>query len=134
VTVLVRRRTLNLFIVSKGVPSNPSYTQSTPVNLGDVLLLNWIVRIPDGHAGLTGVALLLSGVPLVPFDNPTVPWVVGNDSTFTFPVNTEVDHGLTVLQLQNDAVNHTHYLQFEYTPISAAGSAPVTTVGAVPIS
>ncbi len=133
-TVLVRRRTLDLAIAGTVPPNFNNVTQSTPVSLGDVLLRQWVVRIPNGHAGLTGVALLLNGATIVPFDQKASPYVIGNDSLFTFDIEVEVDQGLTVAQLNQDIYQHTHYLQFVYTPIAAASLAPAPFSGAVPIS
>lgn len=129
-TVLIRRRTVNLTVPLTPIGSGTFTTQSTPVVLGDVLLHKWIVTIPNGHAGLTGVALTLNGVTIVPFDNATTPYVIGNDNMFEFQVETEVDYGLAVAQLNEDYINHTHYLQFEYTPIAASA----TTLGSVSVA
>lgn len=115
-------------------PFTQQVTQSTAVKLGDVMLLSWRLLIPDGHNGQTGCRISLAGVPIVPFGNPNNPYIVGNNSERVFPVNTEVDLGLTVDQLNQDVLLHTHYMIFEYTPISAANVSTVTTVGAVPIS
>jgi hypothetical protein len=134
VTVTVRQWSLDLAIAGMVPPFTQYVTQSTPVNLGDVMLLNWRLLIPDGHAGLTGCRISVSGVTIVPFGNPNNPYIVGNDSERVFPVNTEVDLGLTVDQINEDVLQHTHYMIFEYTPISAASNTPITTVGAVPIS
>lgn len=119
-TVLNRRRTVNLTVGATPIGAGTFTTQTTAVLLGDCMLHQWIVRIPNGHAGLTGVALQLNGVTIVPFDNTSTPYVVGNDSEYTFDVETEVDSGLAVAQLNQDFISHTHYLQFSYTPISAS--------------
>jgi hypothetical protein len=134
VTVVVRQFSLDLTCAFTPVGSPTFTTQTTAVGLGDVMLLTWRVLIPDGHAGLTGVALQVNGVNIVPFGNPNNPYIVGNNIERSFPVNIEVDQHLAVHQLNEDNINHTHYMVFEYTPIAAAGAAPVTTVGAVPIS
>lgn len=134
-TVLVRQYSLDLTCPLTAPGSSSFSTLVTPVTtLGDVMLLNWRVLIPDGHAGLTGVQLLQNGVPLVPFGNPNNPYIVGNDIERVFPINVEVDTGLAVGQINEDIYNHTHYLVFEYTPISAANANNVLTVGTVPIS
>ena len=119
-TVVNRRRTVNLTVGATPIGAGQFTTQTTVVDLGDVILHSWHVRIPNGHAGLTGVALQLAGVTIVPFDNPTTPYVIGNDSEYDFDIETEVDSGLVVAQLNQDFISHTHYLQFDYTPISAA--------------
>lgn len=134
-TVLVRQFSLDVTCPLTAPGASSFSTLVTPVTtLGDVMLLNWRVLIPDGHAGLTGVQLLKNGVPIVPFGNPNNPYLVGNNIDRTYPINTEVDQGLAVGQINEDIYNHTHYLIFEYTPISAANATTVQTVGAVPIS
>lgn len=134
-TVLVRQFSLDLTcpLTAPGAPSFSTLVTPVP-NLGDVMLLTWRVLIPDGHAGLTGVQLLQNNVPIVPFGNPNNPYVVGNDIERVFPINAEVDQGLAVGQINEDIYNHTHYMIFEYTPISAANANTIQTVGAVPIS
>lgn len=133
-TVLLRRRSFNIAIAGTPIGSSNFTTQSTPINLGDVMLHKWIVRIPNGHAGLTGVALTFNGVTIVPFDNATVPYIVGNDDHYTFELEQEVTNGLAVAQLNEDFITHTHYLQFDYTPISATGELAGVTVTPVPVS
>lgn len=128
-TVLYRRRTVNLTVPLTPIGSVNFSTQSTAIALGDCILHRWIVRIPNGHAGLTGVALTFNGVTIVPFDNATTPYVIGNDDVFEFRLETEVQNGLAVAQLNEDYINHTHYLQFEYTPIAAAAQ----TIGALSV-
>jgi hypothetical protein len=126
VTVLNRRRTLDLTIAGAPIGSFATVTQTIPVHLGDVILHTFTVRIPSGHAGLTGVALLNNGVTICPFDNPAPPFIIGNDSLFEYSIETEVDSGLAVTQFNKDTLAHTHYLQFSFTPISAAPKAPAT--------
>lgn len=128
-TILYRRRTVNLTVPLTPIGAVNFTTQSTDIDLGDCILHKWIVRIPNGHAGQTGVALTVNGVVVVPFDNPTTPWVMGNDDVFDFVIETEIDQQLAVAQLNEDYINHTHYLQFEYTPIAASAQ----TIGAVSI-
>lgn len=133
-SVLNRRKSLQFTITAAQPPTFTQVTQSTPVNLGDAMLHSLIVRIPNGHAGLTGVSLQQAGVTIVPFDNPTVPFIVGNDSLLEFPIETEVGNGLVVAQFNNDQFNHTHYLQFNYTPIVAVGIAAAPALTVVPIN
>lgn len=109
-------------------------TQQTPVNLGDVMLHTFIVRIPNGHAGQTGVALQQAGVTICPFDNPVRQFIVGNDSLLEFPIETEVGNGLVIAQYNNDTNAHTHYCQFSYTPISAVAIASAPALTVVPIA
>jgi hypothetical protein len=94
----------------------------TPVNLGNVLLRRWIVHIPNGHNATTGVALQLNGVNIVPFQDSQSIYIVGNNITYEFDVNAEVDQGLQVAQLNLDRFQHAHYMQFEYTPIAVVST------------
>jgi hypothetical protein len=109
-------------------------TQSTPVILGDVMLHTWIVRIPNGHAGQTGIALQQNGVTICPFNDAVSQFVVGNDSLLEFPIETEVGNGLVLAQYNNDLNPHTHYCQFSYTPISAVAIASAPALTVVPIA
>ena len=133
-TILYRQRQVDLTIDATPIGAANFTTQTTAIDLGDVLLHRFIVRIPNGHAGLTGVALLSNGATIVPFDDVANPYVVGNDDVFTFTVETELDNGLAVAQLNEDFIAHTHYLRFEYTPISASNQAPSAPATIVPVA
>jgi hypothetical protein len=118
-----------------GGPTPP--TQVTPVALGDVLLESVDVMVPDGHAGTTQLWIVLAGVTIVPWELSTGPLagmaaIVGNNVTFHFDVGIEVDQGLEVMTINSDLNPHTHYLRFDYTPISLRSEVP--SLVQVPIS
>lgn len=133
-TVLYRVKTFTITIAGTPIGAPSFNTQLTPINLGDVMLHNIGVRIPNGHAGLTGVAIQVSGVNIVPFADTSSPFVVGNDDRETFTVETEVGNGLAVSQINEDFINHAHIITFEYTPIAAANQLGSITLAPVPIS
>jgi hypothetical protein len=77
------------------------------------------VRIPPGHAGYTGIALVDSGSWLVPYAQPGPAWLIGDDDDLTFPVLQET--GMTVqLAYYNTSTDFPHGWQVRvtYTPMS----------------
>lgn len=92
------------------------------------------VRIPPGHGGLTGIAILWGGVPIVPW-GPALTYIVGDDDYFTFDVDEQIGGTVTVQTYNTDAANdHSHYLRFNVTPFSLIVPAAVASVTPVPIA
>ncbi|MGH7747346.1 MAG: hypothetical protein ACREQ5_21700 [Candidatus Dormibacteria bacterium] len=75
------------------------------------------LRIPAGHAGLTGIAVANAGVTIVPWSANLV-WILGDNDYLTFDVNDEVDTSLRVMTYNDDVISHTHHLRFVCVPIS----------------
>lgn len=103
----------------------------TPINLGDVLLHSVQLRIPSGHSGATGIAIRLPTVSIIPWGDLTT-WVVGDDDRLDFEYGQEVGSGLMVATYNTGSFEHSHYLRFVNTPISAAIATPtLVTIGAI---
>lgn len=112
------------------VPANTAIASptSTPTALGHCILDAVSVFIPSGHAGLTGLAIQLAGVHVVPFGDNTA-YVLGNDSTDEFDLGVEVDTGLNVITYNIDAAfPHTFYLRFKCRDIPQAQQTTSTVV------
>lgn len=112
------------------VPPNTasSAPQSSATNLGHVTLETVQVWIPSGHAGLTGIAVQLAGVHLVPFDDPAA-FILGDDTQDTFEVGVEVDNGLVLLTYNTDvAFEHTFYVRWKIRDLETVATTVPATV------
>jgi hypothetical protein len=77
------------------------------------------VRIPPGHAGYTGIALVDSGSFLVPYAQPGPAWLIGDDDDLNFEI--EQQSGSTVqLAYYNTSTDYSHgwQVRITYTPMS----------------
>lgn len=119
------------------VPANTPVASptSTTTNLGHCILDAVSVFIPSGHQGLTGLAIQLAGVHVVPYGDNNA-YVLGDDSTDEFQLGVEVDQGLNVITYNTDqAFSHTFYLRFKCRDIpqsQASTPATVTPITAAP--
>jgi len=88
------------------------------------------VRIPPGHAGFTGIAMIVAGAVVIPWTQ-TLDYIVGNDDDLYFDIGMDTG-GAFVLQTYNtDVLDHTHYVRIAYQPLPVAPQP--TTVAVLPI-
>jgi len=105
----------------------------TSVPLAVVQLWRVEVRIPAGHQGLTGLALVDSGAVIVPFETSEEPWLIGDNDLLTY--NYDKQTGATVVLWTyntDDTYDHGWQVRLIYTPIAAidTGEAGVIVVPA----
>ncbi len=103
---------------------------STPVALPAFSWL-WLleVRIPAGHQGVTGLALVDSGQYIVPYGAGAPAWLVGNDDLLRYPYGKEVGANVVFYAYNTGAYNHTWQCRLVYSPVATKDEA-----GAVIIS
>lgn len=96
-----------------------SYLTTSVPALATTLLWSWNVRIPPGHAGVTGIALVDSGNFILPYANPGPAWLIGDDDDLTFPYLKQLGSNV-VVAYYNTSTLYTHgwQLRFVYTPLS----------------
>ena len=109
-------------------PECPDNTPSTAplsitVPISTVMLWRMEVRIPPGHAGLTGIALFDSGSPVIPWATSGTPWIIGDDDLLEYPYNKELGASITLVYY-NTSTHYTHgwQVRFIYTPMSLIGT------------
>lgn len=132
-------RTINPRYVPQTVTVPPNTPSSAPTTtataVGHCILDAVTVFIPSGHQGLTGLAIQLAGVHVVPYGDNTA-YVLGDDSTDEFQLGVEVDQGLNVITYNTDqAFPHTFYLRFKCRDIPQSQqdtSTVVTPITAAP--
>lgn len=101
-----------------GTPATAYRTLALDV-LDQSYLWEFNVRIPPGHAGYTGIALIDSGSFVVPYAQPGPAWLIGDDDDLTFEIEQET--GSTVqLGFYNTSTDYQHgwQVRITYTPMS----------------
>jgi hypothetical protein len=99
-------------------PPTAYLTTDVPV-LDQTFLWKMGVRIPPGHAGYTGIALVDSGSFILPFAQASMQWLTGDDDYYEFPYGDQL--GSTVsLAYYNTSTDFPHGWQVHltYTPLS----------------
>jgi hypothetical protein len=111
-------------VVTTPAGTSKTSPQSTAVVLPDAYVNRVKVRWPEGHNGQTGIYVLKSGVPVIPFGVPPV-WIVANNDSEWFAIGDEVQDGFVVVTYNLGVYPHGHYLRIEYVPIGQwLGSGP----------
>lgn len=88
------------------------------------------IVIPDGHAGLTGLALQQAHQQIIPQDTGT--WIISNDETLHWDVADYLDNGSwQALMYNTDVYSHSFYLRFLIDNIDTAGATAAAAAIAV---
>jgi len=85
---------------------------TTNLNLGSTQLARVRVTIPNGHAGITGMAMEFSGTRIVPW-NDTAAWLRGNNEIEWLDVNLQVGRTVQLRGYNLDLIDHSFFLTFE---------------------
>lgn len=102
-----------LVTVPAGTAKTAPITVSWPVYPG--WLAYFIIDIPPGHSGLTGIRLTYQTTPVVPFDLNS--WLVGSAQRFNIPWQDEImASGLAVQAYNTDKYIHSFYLWADIDP------------------
>lgn len=106
-------------------PTSPINTPATAPTVTAVgITTSWVwrveVRIPPGHAGYTGLALVDSRSFIVPFANPGPAWLIGDDDLLEYPLGKQTGDNLAIWTY-NTSTDYAHGWQVRilYTPIAA---------------
>lgn len=107
----------------------PSCTAGTPADaytltatgIATVLLHRLEVRIPPGHQGVTGIALVDSGHFVIPYDELGAAWLIGDDDRLEYAYGRELGSNVQLATYNTGAYDHTWQVRMVYTPMSAAG-------------
>ena len=107
---------------SSGTPA--SAPNATDVPIGTAWLWEVNVRIPPGHAGLTGIAMVDSNQFIVPYALAGQAWLIGDDDNLTFDVAQEIGSNVTLLTYNTDTVyDHGWQVRLVYTPMTLKGAS-----------
>ncbi len=111
--------------VEPSCPANtaPAAYSITPAGITTVLLHRVEVRIPAGHQGLTGIALVDSGSFVVPYAEASAAWLIGDDDLLEYDYEKEIGANVNLATYNTDTVNaHAWQVRLIYTPMSVVGS------------
>lgn len=112
--------------VAAGVPA--SAPVATDISFDPGIVQRVEIDIPDGHSGLTGLALQQAHQQVIPFDVGT--WIVGNDDALRWELEDFIDNGnWQALAYNTDVFDHTFYLRFLVVEVGA-GAIPIGPSGA----
>jgi hypothetical protein len=95
-----------------------AYTITAAPSLATVFLWSWNVRIPPGHSGYTGIALVDSNSFIIPYSQGSPSWLVDDDAQLTFPYGKQLGANVVVATYNTGTFNHSWQLRFVYTPMS----------------
>ena len=96
-----------------------AYT-TTAVPIATVQLWRMEVRIPAGHQGLTGIALIDSGVFVIPYSAGAMSWLTGDNDLLEYPYDKELGANVQLATYNTDTVyNHGWQVRLIYTPMAA---------------
>ena len=105
-----------------------SYTL-TAAGISTVLLHRFEVRIPPGHQGMTGIALVDSGSFVVPYDPGGDAWLIGDDDDLSYDYGRELGDNVQLATYNTGTFTHAWQVRMVYTPMSVAGlDVPVITI------
>jgi len=99
-----------------------AYT-TTPVALNTAWLWRAEFRIPPGHSGFTGIALIDSGSFIIPFTAAAPGWLIGDDDLLEYPYNKELGTTVQLATYNTGSFPHSWQVRLIYTPMSALETA-----------
>ena len=127
--------TLDPQYVAWADPSCPAGTAvdaytTTPVGISTVWLWRMEVRIPPGHQGMTGIALVDSGSFVIPYDPGGQAWLIGDDDDLSYDYGRELGANVALATYNTGTFVHAWQVRLVYTPMSAMGlTVPKIEVG-----
>lgn len=92
----------------------------TAVPISTVMLWRLEVRVPAGHQGLTGIALVDSGTFIIPYSSAGPAWVIGDNDLLEYPYNKQLGDNVVLATYNTDETyNHSWQVRLVYTPVAA---------------
>ena len=114
---MVTRQSVGSNLYSVFITTDPNKTAASPLETDIPLekgFLNRLrLRIPPGHAGLTGLCLFDDSGQIIPKTYPS--WFIGDDEIIDYPFDVDIPNwsGSYKLQIKtyntDDSFPHTHY-------------------------
>jgi len=108
---------------------SPSCAAGTPVSaytvtaagISTCILWRMEVRIPAGHQGYTGIALIDSGHFVVPYDEQGAEWLVGDNDLLGYDYGRQLGSNVKIATYNTGTYVHAWQVRLVYTPMSAVG-------------
>ena len=103
-------------------PGTPiaAYT-TTVVPIATVMLHRVEIRIPPGHQGTTGIALVDSGSFVIPYAEGAPAWLIGDDDELEYLYERELGRNVKLATYNTGTFTHAWQVRLIYTPMSAVG-------------
>lgn len=100
-------------------PATAPLTTAVP-QLDQTYLWSMNVRVPPGHAGVTGIAFVNSSQFVIPYAQGSPEWITDDDAQLSFAYQNSLGVG-SALYYYNTSTQYTHgwQIRFIYTPLSA---------------
>lgn len=96
-----------------------SYTE-TQVPINTCYLWRAEFRIPAGHQGLTGIALVDSGTFIIPYSSGAPAWLIGDNDLLEYPYDKELGANVQLATYNtDDTYDHGWQVRLIYTPVAA---------------
>jgi hypothetical protein len=106
-------------MVPAGTPVSAPVSTTVPVPVGTVVKVT--IVIPPGHAGLTGLQVLLAGTPIIPYAGAA--YLIGDNYQDSWEIGQDVNPGnLTLAGYNTDIFQHTFYTRFLWQDASAVAA------------
>lgn len=112
------------FTVTTPAGTSSSAPQSTDLGVVNLVVVSILLRVPLGHAGLTGIRFDLSGVTILPYSSAPA-WIIGDDLRDEYTVGYQVGSKLTAVTYNADVFDHTHYALIQVRDRTPDTPAPV---------
>lgn len=96
-------------VVTTPAGTTAAAPQQTVWTVGRGVLGHVDIVIPDGHVGLTGLALMWGGRQILPYEGGE--WIIGNADEIQVVLDLEVNVTVTVLTYNTDVFPHSHRLR-----------------------
>jgi hypothetical protein len=77
------------------------------------------VRIPPGHQGFTGIALVDSAVFIIPYSPAAPAWLIGDDDELEYVYERELGSNVVLATYNTGTFDHAWQVRLIYTPMSA---------------
>ena len=93
----------------------------TAAGISTCILWRMEVRIPAGHQGYTGLALIDSGHFVVPYDEQGAEWLVGDNDLLSYDYGRQLGSNVKIATYNAGTYVHAWQVRLVYTPMSAVG-------------
>jgi hypothetical protein len=106
--------------VTAGTAKASAVESDVSFDQGEVVAIE--ITIPDGHAGLTGIALLQAHSQIIP--NTSGSFIIGNDRTISWDLHNYLNNGNWSVRCYNtDVYDHMFHVAFLVNELGAGTAA-----------
>jgi hypothetical protein len=105
-------------------PSCPAGTSAsawttTPLGIANAWLWHVEIKIPAGHSGQTGIALVDSGTWVLPYQQGGQAWINGDDDLLEYVYGEQIGANVVMAMYNTGVYSHLWEVRLLYTPVGA---------------